>query len=57
MDVEGQAYADGEWYASKYSTFLPDADGILPVTDEEYLEDDIVTLLCAWQQRDIRSVQ
>lgn len=57
LDVEGQAYADGEWDASKYSTFLPDADGILPVTDEEYLEDDIVTLLCAWQQRDIRSVQ
>lgn len=29
-------------------TFTPDADGILPVTDDEYFEDDIVALFCAW---------
>lgn len=51
LDVDGLAYAGGEWDASKYSTFLPDADGILPITDEEYLEDDIVTLLCAWLKK------
>ena len=48
LDVEGLAYAGGAWDASKYSAFLPDADGILPITDEEYLEDDIVSLLCKW---------
>lgn len=51
LDVDGLAYAGGEWDASKYSTFLPDADGILPITDEEYLEDDIVTLLCVWLKK------
>lgn len=51
LDVDGLAYAGGEWDAAKYSTFLPDADGILPITDEEYLEDDIVTLLCAWLKK------
>ena len=51
LDADGLAYAGGEWDASKYSTFLPDADGILPITDEEYLEDDIVTLLCAWLKK------
>lgn len=48
LDTEGLAYAGGEWDASRYSTFLPDADGILPITDEDYLDDDIVGLLCAW---------
>lgn len=42
LDVEGLAYAGGEWDASKYSTFLPDKDGILPICDDEYFEDDIV---------------
>ena len=28
--------------------FSPDRDGILPITDEEYLEDDIVSRLCSW---------
>ena len=48
LDVDGLAYAGGEWDESKYKSFLPDADGILPITDEEYLEDDIVTRLCNW---------
>ena len=51
LDVEGLAYAGGEWDASKYSTFIPDADGILPITDEEYLDDDIVSLLCGWLKK------
>lgn len=51
LDVEGLAYAGGAWDASKYSTFLPDTDVILPITDEEYLEDDLVGLLCAWLKK------
>lgn len=28
--------------------FFPDADNVVPITDEEYLDDDIVSRLCAW---------
>lgn len=28
--------------------FFPDADNVIPITDEEYLDDDIVSRLCAW---------
>ena len=48
LKVEGLAYAGGEWDISKYKTFIPDADNIIPITDEEYLDDDIVSRLCAW---------
>ena len=48
LDTEGLSYAGGDWDESKYKTFLPDVDGILPITDEEYLGDDIVTRLCSW---------
>lgn len=44
LDVDGLAYAGGEWDSSRYTTFQPDKDGILPITDDEYFEDDIVTL-------------
>ena len=43
LDVEGLAYAGGKWDSSKYSTFIPDADDIIPICDDEYyVEDDIV---------------
>ena len=45
LDVEGLAYAGGEWDAGKYQTFLPDTDNVLPITDEAYFADDIVTRL------------
>lgn len=51
LDTDGLAFAGGDWDASKYSTFLPDEDGILPITDEEYFEDDIVGLLCDWLKK------
>ncbi len=51
LDMDGLAYAGGEWDASKYSTFLPDKDNCIPITDEEYFEDDIVGLLCAWLKK------
>ena len=28
--------------------FFPDADNVIPITDGEYLDDDIVSRLCAW---------
>ena len=42
LDTEGLAYAGGEWDASKYTQFLPDKDAIIPISDDEYFEDDIV---------------
>ena len=48
LDVEGLAYAGGEWDSSKYQSFIPDADNVIPITDEEYLDDDIVSRLCDW---------
>lgn len=51
LDVDGLAYAGGEWYESKYKTFIPDADNCIPITDEEYFEDDIVGLFCAWLKK------
>lgn len=43
LDVEGLAYAGGEWNSSKYTSFIPDKDDIIPICDEEYFEDDIVS--------------
>lgn len=51
LDYEGLAYAGGIFDDSKYSTFIPDVDGIIPITDEEYFEDDIVGLFCAWLKK------
>lgn len=48
LDVEGLAYAGGEWDSSKYQSYIPDADNVIPITDEEYLDDDIVSRLCTW---------
>lgn len=42
LDVDGLAYAGGEWDASKYVTYQPDADNVIPITDEEYFAKDIV---------------
>jgi hypothetical protein len=42
LDVEGLAYAGGEWDDSKYKTYIPDEDNCIPVTDVEYFKDDIV---------------
>ena len=44
LDVDGLAYAGGEWDASKYALFAADKDNIIPICDDEYFEDDIVGL-------------
>lgn len=41
LDVDGLAYAGGEWDSSKYQTIIPDADNILPICDDDYFEDDL----------------
>lgn len=48
LDVEGLAYAGGTWDDSKYVTFKPDEDNVIPITDEDYFEDDIIGRLIAW---------
>ncbi len=48
LDVEGLAYTGGEWDESKYVTFKPDEDNVIPITDEDYFEDDIIGRLIAW---------
>ena len=44
LDVDGLAYAGGEWNNSKYVSFPADKDNIIPICDDEYFEDDIVGL-------------
>ena len=44
LDVDGRAYAGGEWDANKYASFAADKDNIIPICDDEYFEDDIVGL-------------
>ena len=36
------------WEDATSLSYEPDADGIIPITDEEYLEDDIISRLCDW---------
>lgn len=43
LDMDGLAFAGGEFDESKYKTFKVDTDGIIPITDKEYFEDDIVS--------------
>ena len=42
LEIDGLAYAGGEWDDSKYENFIPDEDNCIPITDEEYFSDDIV---------------
>ena len=42
LDVPGLVYAGGKWDASKYTTFQPDKDAIIPICDDEYFDDDIL---------------
>lgn len=42
LDVEGLAYAGGEWDGTKYKTIIPDTDNILPICDDEYFDDDLL---------------
>lgn len=42
LDVPGLAYAGGTWSNSNYTSYQPDADNCIPITDEAYFDDDVV---------------
>lgn len=48
LDVDGLAYAGGEWNASKYRTFPADKDNIIPICDDAYFEDDMANRFERW---------
>lgn len=41
LDVDGLAYAGGDWNASKYRTYQPDDDGIIPIYSKVGMEDGL----------------
>lgn len=43
LDEEGLIYAGGVWKPDRYKKFPVDNDNIIPITDDEYFEDDVVT--------------
>ncbi|MED4182082.1 BREX-1 system adenine-specific DNA-methyltransferase PglX [Priestia megaterium] len=45
LDIDGLAYAGGEWDDSKYITFSPNKFGLIQLTDEHYFEKDIIVRL------------
>ena len=51
LDKPGLAYAGGDWNPDQYHTFLPDADNVIPITDEEYFTDDLTGLFVAWVKK------
>lgn len=48
LDKPGLAFAGGTWDTSQYTSYMPDHDGILPITDDEYFDDDIVGMFVNW---------
>ncbi len=48
MDVDGLAYAGGEWDESRYKTIIPDSDNIIPICDDDYFDDDITGRFVKW---------
>jgi len=43
LDVDGLAYAGGDWDASKYVSYQPDDDGIVPIYTKLGMEDGLTT--------------
>ena len=37
-----------DWETATWLSYEPDVDNVIPITDEEYLDDDIVSRLCTW---------
>ena len=44
LDADGLIYAGGEWDNSKYVSFAVNKNNIIPIGDDEYFENDIVSL-------------
>lgn len=51
LDKSGLAYSGGTWDDSLYASFIPDRDNCIPITDEEYFEDDILGRFCEWLKK------
>lgn len=45
LDTSGLAYAGGEWDSSKYVSYVPDDDGIIPIYNSIGMEDGLTTIL------------
>ena len=43
LDEEGLVYAGGKFDLSKYNIFKADEDNVIPILDENYFEDDIIS--------------
>ena len=48
LDVDGLAYAGGEWDESRYKAIVPDSDNIIPICDDDYFDDDITGRFVKW---------
>ena len=46
LSQEGLAFAGGDFDSVKYTGYLPDEDNVIPLTDQKYMDDDIVERLC-----------
>ena len=42
LDEKGITFAGGKWDLSRYKSFIPDEDAVIPICDDEYFDDDIV---------------
>ena len=55
LDKSGLQFAGGDWqqWINKQGEmrYVPDKDGILPITDDEYFSDDIVTMFVDWLKK------
>lgn len=47
LDVEGLVYAGGEWDSSKYITYKPDDDGIVPIYSKIGMSDSLTARIIA----------
>ena len=48
LDKPGLAFAGSEWDAAQYVTYPADKDGVLPITDDDYFSDDMVSMFVDW---------
>lgn len=48
LDEPGLVCAGGNWDPSKYCTYVPDSDNIIPICDDDYFDDDITGRFVKW---------
>ena len=48
LDKPGLVFAGGEWDEAQYVTYPADKDGVLPITDDDYFSDDVVSMFVDW---------